>query len=260
MSKLDYKKTPEDLARERSDLNTSPIMRFLKNRDQYTFNIGDILIKETRWDSKGKWEISKTAIGGIKKYMYVFENELGIGYIKQLKVDGTGFTTNISCVANYDPETVRLSLDPDYADHLLIGENEFNYNDDYLRKKEFRQEAIKRNRSLVVNTRNEETRMAWYHSLKDGDTIWASWKLDDLHAEKYKVVEAFENTAFPCPNHVPVPGAVGGYWNKSCTRQLIMRKQGKLGDFQIDNTWFAARYVAMSQPFPLVDDLCGHQK
>lgn len=140
--KLKYEKTAADDDRERSDLRTNPVMRFLKNQEYYRFNVGDIVLKQTRWSYNGDWETALTAVGAPRKFMYVFENDLGIGYIKQLKVDGSGFTSGLQCTANFDPDTTRLVLDPDFVDHMLVGEQEFQYNEEYLDKKNFRQEEL----------------------------------------------------------------------------------------------------------------------
>ena len=74
---LTYTKTAADTKREASDIRNSPIMRFLKNQDHFKFNIGDILVRQTKYT--GDWVTTVTpGVAAPKKFMYVFENELGI--------------------------------------------------------------------------------------------------------------------------------------------------------------------------------------
>ena len=84
--KLKYEKTHSDRAREVSDIRRSPIMRFLKHQDYFKFNIGDVLVKQRRFTLNSEWETEVVVgVNTAKKFMYVFENELGIGYVKQLR-------------------------------------------------------------------------------------------------------------------------------------------------------------------------------
>ena len=96
---MKYEKTQEDIRREQDDLRSSPIMRFLRNRDAFKFKVGDVLIKQTanRWldSDDSKWKTDTHIVGTPKKYLYAFENELGIGYIRQFKTDGSGFVNTL---------------------------------------------------------------------------------------------------------------------------------------------------------------------
>src|ERR1035437_5962556 len=176
---LKYDKTQSDKNREGSDLRYNVIMKFLKQQENFKFNIGDILIKQTRYGDD-TWKTETTSLEAPKKYMYVFENELGIGYIKQLRVDGSGFTTLLQCTANFDYDYVRLTLDPDFVDHMIIGEEEFQYNQEYVNKKNFRKDAIAKNRKLLIGTQSFKKRLAWFHGLKIGDKFWYGDNFDEL--------------------------------------------------------------------------------
>ena len=121
--------------------------------------------------------------------MYAFENSFGIGYLKQLKVDGSGFTNALIFTANFDPETVRFMLDPDYVDHLLVGEGEFQYNKEYLDKKTYKADAIEKNKAILLRTGNYKVRSRWMKSLKPGDVFWAGRGIEDMVRSKYTVLK-----------------------------------------------------------------------
>jgi hypothetical protein len=169
----DHKKFSHDLA-------TNPIMKFLKHREELRFSVGDVLIKQTtRWVPHGaerEWanETVSSVSNAPKKYVYVYENEFGIGYIRQLKADGSGFTTYWCCLANIDPDTTRFIVDPEYAEHLLLSENgdDYNYNAQFLQDKAKRTEILKHNKALLEDVSSPANTNDVLRKLVPGQTFW----------------------------------------------------------------------------------------
>ncbi len=260
-----YEKTPQDIAREQSDLDSSPIMRFLKSKERFKFNIGDIVIKKSRWHKDKEYKVETLrGIDAPKKYMYVFENELGIGYIKQLRVDGSGFTSNLICVANFDPDFTMFELDPDYADHLIIGQDTFTYNEEYAAKKKFREEAIKKNRAMLVKTRSSKSRMAWFESLKQGDKFWYGDTFEDLANNCFEVVNVVDQPLNTMPRHVAERMGddlkfASVYRIMEANRLTNVNKYNG-GTLVFSTDHFAYKKISMQEPYPLVDPLCGQQR
>ena len=215
-------------------------MRYLKNQEALRFNIGDILVKQSKQGED--WKTDKTGIGAPKKYMYVFENELGVGYIKQLKVDGSGFTSHLQCVANYDGEYTRLALDPEFVDHMLIGEDDFKYNALHAYKKSFRQEAMKKNNKLCLHVKAKKI---WVEEqMKPGDKFWCGHSFQQLIDSPYEIVSVTRDQnrngkTIDVSFVVKDQSGVRHQWNE---RQILYRK------------------LSLTKPYPLEDDLCGHQK
>jgi hypothetical protein len=119
------------------------------------FAVGDILLKKVRDDDDddaAKWIIETDEIGAPIKYVYAFENELGIGYIKKLDNSGKGPTKGKAiCVTKIVQRHEQLILDPDYAEHLLLSSGEeFKYNARYEAYKTFRDEALKKNKAIAI--------------------------------------------------------------------------------------------------------------
>jgi hypothetical protein len=244
--KLKYEKTHADRAREVSDIRRSPIMRFLKHQDYFKFNMGDILVKQRRLTLNSKWETEVVAgVNTPKKFMYVFENELGIGYVKQLRVDGSGFTSALVCTANFDPDSVRFMIDPDFVDHLLIGEdNDYEYNKEYSNKKAFREDAIKKNTKILVHTRSLKKRIDWLSSLKKGDIFWAGDTLDRMVKQKFRVIT-------PVGDAAPL----------TMVAEVLEHDRLNIGVTPYFNEdYFARAKVTMQQPFPMEDPLCDRPK
>lgn len=264
---IKYEKTHADATREKDDLRRSPIMRFMKHQDWFKFNIGDVLIKQTkRWHSasveptEDMWKTDTLVGNGApRKYVYVFENELGIGYLKQLRVDGSGFTSQLICTVNFDPENTRFQLDPDYVDHMLVGEDGFQYNKEYLDKKTFRNEAIKENTKHLVNTRTAHKLVTWFHGLKVGDTFWFGDTWDDMGKDKYTVKEVNDMPTSMLPSHVGNKlglSLLPTYRNIKVDRE----RDGYISTVVFTADHFHWRKVSMTKPMPLKDTLCGPQK
>jgi len=257
-------------------------MRWLLNQDAFKFTPGDILIKKTRSysynphnrDRQEEWvtEVITKTTGAPKKYVYAFENKLGIGYIRQLKANGEGYCGTLICVANFDPDNTRFELDPDFVDHTLIGEGEFSYNQEYANKKKFRQDAMDANRKIMEKTSSKRGLRAWYLSLKPGDVFWFGNSFDELCTNKYVVKRIIKASK-------PKPNTSNSYYNQGVDRKTYAN------GFLEDNEWqtvevevlensyhkpgtiklfeigvFSWAKVTMVQPHPMKDQLCGQPK
>jgi hypothetical protein len=184
--KLEYVKTAKDANTENNDLVNNQTVKFIKHQEHFKFNVGDILIMQRKGYGDTEWVSERTShiTDTPTKYMYVFENELGIGYIKQLKADGSGFTTLLTCVAEIDPNRQRLVLDPSFVDHLILSDKEdaFDYNLERRNKASFRRRAINKNKKLILDLSDTLFRVTWFHGLKKGDKIYMGYDWEDITA------------------------------------------------------------------------------
>lgn len=214
---MNLSKSKNDEKKEAKDLVDDPTLVFLANINSYKFNVGDILIKKLlQWDEDGEKRVLSTEvdkIGAPIKYVYAFENKIGVGYIKKLKNDGKGPTKAMPiCITKVVQAEQHLMLDPDYAEHLLLSADEkFNYNAKYERLKLFREEALKKNEAIsikVVEDRSEnelehesdgETKQTkefkeFWRGMQAGDTIYASdIDLEDLGDVQFEVLKKSKN-------------------------------------------------------------------
>lgn len=270
---MKYDKTLEDARRETNDLRSNAIMRFLKQQDHFKFNIGDILIKQRKTYSRHgepeRWDTDCTSVNSPKKYMYVFENELGIGYLKQLRVDGSGFTSQLICTVNFDPDNTRFLLDPDFVDHILLNEGDnFQYNQEYLSKKKFREEAILKNSKILIGTRSVRKTLEWFYGLKPCDEFWMGDTFDDLIGTKYVIDDIVDQPISSMPEHMYSRLAIQGtcyLQGKYRTLKVTMLTNAK-NPYNVNNSQtltadhFLFRKVTNQEPFPLRDELCGPPK
>lgn len=268
---MKYEKTKADEQKEKDDLVTSPIMRFLQRQEDFRFNIGDVLIKQRKmWGlpDEDKWETETNRIGGPIKYMYVFENKLGIGYLKRLKVDGTGLASSLICTVNLDPEATRFQLDPEYADHLMLADEDekFEYNKIYKVNKEFRNEAIIKNRKLLVGgTGSHKKVVEWFKDLKKGDVFWHGHSYDDLISHKYEVTNITGKKLSTMTNW-EISGSIDqwkpflkdGMWYSVTAKNVGSKGYSYEDSFTLDS--FLWRKTTSKEPFPLKDEMCVQAK
>jgi hypothetical protein len=144
-------------------LKQNPIYNFLKNKENYRFCIGDVLVKSygrVQADNTVKWVRETVSyLSPIPiRYMYVHEDETGIGFIKRLRSDGT-LGKNLICIADSSiagPTLIKYSLDDTYIKQSLLGED-FSIKKEFLDLNEYKKsiKKINRNSAIILKTKEE---------------------------------------------------------------------------------------------------------
>lgn len=203
---MDFKLTQKELNEFKHDETVNPVIKYFKNKDAVKFNIGDVLVRQVaRWEYSPHGNVAKWATDKVssvsnapKKFVYVFENEFGIGYIKQLRANGQGFTSYMVCTANIDFDHTRFVLDPDYADHLLLAgqDDKFAYQERFKQDKAAREEIYKYNKSLINRTDNVQEVHAIFDRLMPGDSIWIGRNMYTAADSKCTVIQVKSETNY----------------------------------------------------------------
>lgn len=189
MAKIEYTVTQDDLNIIKRDLATNRTLKHLKDLSFYKFSVGDVLVREDRGYDK-QWNVHTAACGLPYRYMYVFENELGVGYIRRLSVKGDHFVEFPICTVDFDPETTRFKVDPSYADQLLIGEDAgFDPKGDYKAARKKKEAVYRANDKLREKLDTEAEVLAFLKKLKVGDQIWHGWSKSNINKEPYVVAD-----------------------------------------------------------------------
>jgi hypothetical protein len=271
----EYEKTKADTIREQNDLTNSPIMRFIKNQDLFKFRVGDVLVKQVAYypngyDKGAEWKTSMHVIGAPKKYQYLFENELGIGYIRQLKADGSALNSTLMCMANFDPNNTRFIIDPDYVDHLLLsdGEEKFEAANEWLAKRAFRTDAIRKNTERLVGANNLNKLYQWLNDRKVGDVFWRGSSWDEMVESKYEITGIDDKQvpagyATPERSKLEAMGVAAKFITvyREITIKILQSKWRAIGATNVEDlSDFRWKKLTDTLPDPLSDDLCGHQK
>ena len=183
-----YVKTKEDLEIEAFDMRTNKALKYIRDVGFYKFNLGDILVREDNHSKQG-WKRKEASNGVPYRYVYLFENDLGVGYIRRMSVTGKHLVDKPICVVEFDPDTTRFILDPGYADHLLFGESEDNFDlkSDYAEAKKKREAIYKANLKIKEDFSSDALFKSFMDNLKVGDTLWISYSTRTLYDEPIRV-------------------------------------------------------------------------
>lgn len=205
---MKYDITLEDKQTMERDMQTDRTLKHLKNLSFYKFTIGDVLVREEKYnnhDGKCEWKVRMADTNLAYKYVYVFENELGVGYIRRLSVNGRKFVERPMCITEFDPDQTRFSLDPEYADHMLLSaeDEEFDTKTRYADAKKKREQIHRKNKKIAVSLLDEAAAVAWMNTLKVGDQIWYGYSIGNIYKDPYSVTEI--NLQPPPASPTPAP-------------------------------------------------------
>lgn len=214
---MKYDITQEDRDIMERDMRTDRTLKHLRNLSFYKFSIGDVLIREEKHrnykNGTSEWKVRTADCNLPYKYVYVFENELGVGYIRRLSVNGSKFVERAMCVTEFDPDQTRFSLDPEYADHMLLAEeqDEFDTKSRYAEAKKKREQINRKNKKLAIPMPDEAAVITWMQNLKVGDQIWWGHSISGLYKDAYYVHEI--NLHAPRTNNTPSASHNPFGWN-----------------------------------------------
>lgn len=159
---MDLKLSTEDLKKIELLMEKEKIFQYLMRKDALKFNIGDILIcKKANYyyndsldDFEPKWQIETTSsINGLpRRYVYVHEDQFGIGYVKRLRVTDGELGDELICLATVDHQTVKFEVDPLFLDSVLLGEGGFDIRALQQKEKERKKEVVEFNKKSAFKS------------------------------------------------------------------------------------------------------------
>lgn len=191
---MKYEITQEDRDIMARDMQTDRTLKHIRNLSFYKFSIGDVLVRQSRRYIDGDRYEWKTDIAGCNlpyKYVYVFENDLGVGYIRRLSVNGSKFVERPMCVTEFDPDQTQFIVDPEYADHLMLASEDeaFDTKSRYAEAKKKREKIHRQNKKLAMKFPDEAAVAEWMKTLKIGDQIWWGYTVSHINKEPYYINE-----------------------------------------------------------------------
>lgn len=185
---MKYEKDDVDKRIEENDLKTNRTLQHLRDINFYKFNIGDVLVREDKYGDQ--WKVKTAACGLPYKYVYVFENELGVGYIRRLSVNGRKYVDTAVCVVHYDPLKTRFHLDPSFANHILLADedDQFDIKSEYADAKKRREAMHRKNLKMAEKIECVTDAISFMKRLKIGDTLWWGWSIRSIKRDPITVV------------------------------------------------------------------------
>jgi hypothetical protein len=236
---MKYDITQDDKDIMEFDFKHDRTLKHLRNLSFYKFSIGDVLIREEKYrtDGKDQWRVKVADCGLPNKYLYAYENSLGVGYIRRLSINGRKFVDKATCVTQFDPDQTRFVLDPEYADHMLLASENDDFDaksryDDIKKKKE---KVNRQNKKMRTTFVDEAAVKNWMKTLKRGDQFWFSHSLSRISKNPY-VIDAI---------HLDIRRQ--SLWNNTETISYVSVTGGNYNT-QLYPSSFITGYLFLSRP------------
>lgn len=173
----------EDLAKN------NIVAKWMRVKDNLKFSIGDVLLMYTKtgYDDNESWTPVKLSSGAEpQRYVYVYEDEFGIGYIKPLKVTDGGLGTETICLTDMNWNWQRLEVDPEYAEHMIL-DAEFDIKKIHQKTLEKSKQVAKMNRKIGVRLESLKQKNEFFESLNIGDTFYVSNDFVGNYVQHYRL-------------------------------------------------------------------------
>lgn len=178
-----FKLTTEQLQEIEKMRAGNPVCRYLDMMENCKFSIGDILVKYTGyvdWDDPNErieWELemlnSNSAMP--KRYVYVYEDKHGVGFIKRLNIRTGELGKETICLANtvgaYG-QRVKYQVDPEYMDSVLLGDGSFDIKKLHKQSLEKKERIKELNKAAAFSSKKLSELNVFLSQLKPGATLY----------------------------------------------------------------------------------------
>lgn len=153
----------------------NPVSTYLKSKEtHHQFNVGDVLIKkELRGD---EWRIEKISYDSVldQRYVYIHEDEHGIGYLAKLKVSNGKLGDEVFCMAtDFNFNGLKFEVDPEYAESTFLGAD-YSLKDIHNKAMAHRKIATSMNRKLGKKCTDLNQVREFFKDMKQGDVFYST--------------------------------------------------------------------------------------
>lgn len=190
---MKFELSDRDQRRLESAMKNNPIRRFLLHKDNFNFEIGDVLVKKSsRWNHETKeydlWQAEPISSSNkmAQRYVCVHKDEFGIPYLKQLKVSTGKLGLDIYCASDYDYNNTRFEVDPEYAEKIFL-DADFDIKQIHNASLESRKIATKMNRKVGFKPKTLKDHNDFFATLKVGDQFWVASDFTAQYVSQYTI-------------------------------------------------------------------------
>jgi hypothetical protein len=175
---MKFELTAEYKKQLKHQLESSNIRKWFQNRDNMKFNVGDVIVKYfLRTDyktSKQSWVMENINSDNkmAQRYVYIYEDEFGIGYIKPLRVSDGTLGKDIFCMIDFDYTCTKFEVDPEHAERVLL-DADFDIRDI--------------NKKIGQKPKSLQEINDIFDKVNVGDTIWITYDYTGRHFEEYTI-------------------------------------------------------------------------
>lgn len=177
------------------EVKKNPVRKYLLNKDSFNFEVGDILIKKNakynyNTQTYDSWEPEPISSSNkmAQRYVCIHKDEVGIPYMKQLKVSTGKLGTDVYCVTDYDVEHSRFEVDPEYAERIFL-DADFDIKNIHNQSLEARKIITKMNRKIGVKPDNLKGFNDFFAGLTAGDKFWVTADFTARWCTEYTILK-----------------------------------------------------------------------
>jgi hypothetical protein len=177
----------EDLDFVKAAQKTDTVIQYLINKHELNFNVGDYLIKQTRCYSKWKTQNISSVSNIPKRFICVHEDEYGVKYVRALSAMGERLP--YICAVTNISDHERFVIDPDYAEHLILGgDDKFDFAHQKKKERAHRNKISKLNKKLIVRFASSEDAWSYFNALPLNSTFYMGWSATDAIDRKFEIL------------------------------------------------------------------------
>jgi hypothetical protein len=183
-----FKLTQEQILEIQQLRENNPVCRYLDMMENCKFSIGDILVKYSGrkdWNNSGKirWELEMLSPNSTmpKRYVYVYEDKHGVGFVKRLNIKTGELCKETICLADVvgtHSNLTKFQVDPEYMDSVLLGDGSFDIKKLHKQSLEKKQRVKELNKSAAFVSSKLSEVNNFLSQIKAGDTLYYSRNKD----------------------------------------------------------------------------------
>lgn len=151
----------------------NPVRKWMEFSKTHNFEVGDVLIRlNLRGD---KWEPQPISYDNKmpQRFVYIHQDEYGIGWIKTLRVSDGELGSELICLTDVVSDEVKFEVDPEYAEHALL-DADFDIKKLHKRSLEARKLVSKANKKIGTKFKTLSEANLFFSTMQVGDKFWIS--------------------------------------------------------------------------------------
>lgn len=173
---------------------TNLFRKWFANKDNMKFEIGDVLVKHLlRRDydtNKDHWVVENINSNNkmAQRYVFIHEDEFGIGYIKQLRVSDGTLGKELICLTDFDYDYCKFEVDPEFAETTFLGA-EFDIKAVHKATLANRKIITKMNRKIGTKPNSVKQFNSFVEKVGVGGVFYSTSDYTGRYEKEYKIVK-----------------------------------------------------------------------
>lgn len=182
--------TEEQLDQLNYAKESSLIRKWFANKDKMKFEIGDVLLKYYSGYDNDNWTVENINSNNkmAQRYVYIHEDEYGIGYLKQLRVSDGSLGQELICLLDFDYDRCKFEVDPEFAETTFLGA-EFDIKSIHKATLINRKIVTKMNRKIGFRPRSVKEFNDFLEKVGVGGVFYSTTDYVGRHEKDYKIIK-----------------------------------------------------------------------